>query len=117
MLMNDLSKERYISLLSDTSQEITTDEMRSAYKSFVIKIKAQNQPDEKYTTIYRMLNQTRIELVSLQLHIQYEQEGNVLKDLWLQKIIAFLDSELILFDKIFAFPELFIKKLCQWTKQ
>lgn len=73
MLMNDLLKTSLFSLLSENSQKDTTNEMKNAYENFVRKVETLNQPDGDYTTIYRLLNITRIELVSLSKHYKYEQ--------------------------------------------
>lgn len=72
MLMNDLLKESFLSLLSENSQ-VSIHEMKTAYVSFVAKTETLNQSDKNYTVVYRTLNLTRIELVSLQSHFQYEQ--------------------------------------------
>ena len=71
--MNDLTGNEFFSLLFD-SKEIEGIQIKNAYENLQNKKKL-NQPDEKYTTIYRMLNMTRIEIVSLQSHFQYEQGG------------------------------------------
>ena len=72
--MNDLTEIEFFSLLSD-SKQIEDIQIKNAYEKFTEQIAKLNQPDEKYTTIYRMLNMTRIEIVSLQSHFQYEQGG------------------------------------------
>jgi len=63
--MNDLLKERLISLLSDSSQ-VTNEEMQSAYGNFMEQVGIVSQSEKSYTEIYRMLNITRIELVFIQ---------------------------------------------------
>lgn len=71
--MNDLLETRFFNLLSENSQKITTDEMKNAYENLVRKIEELNQPDGDYAIIYRSLNMTRIEFVSLSQHYRYEQ--------------------------------------------
>lgn len=48
-------------------------EMENAYENLVRKVEELNQPDGDYTIIYRSLNMTRIEFVSLSQHYRYEQ--------------------------------------------
>ncbi|TFD96425.1 hypothetical protein E2605_09665 [Dysgonomonas capnocytophagoides] len=73
MLMNDLLKTSLFSLLSESSQKDTTNEMRQAYETFVEKVETLNQPETDYSKVFRSLNLTRIELVSLSKQIRYEQ--------------------------------------------
>lgn len=72
--MNDLTETEFFILLSERNQ-IEDIQIKNAYGKFTEQIKKLNQPDEKYATIYRMLNITRVEIVSLQSHFQYEQGG------------------------------------------
>lgn len=51
------------------------------------------------------MNPTRIEFKSLQIQILYEQR----KNLYLQKVISVIDSELVLLETIFTHPERFVK--------
>lgn len=60
------------SLLSDTSP-VTNQEIKNAYGCFVEHMKAVSQSENTYPEIYRMLNNTRIELVFLQTIYRYEQ--------------------------------------------
>lgn len=78
MLMNDLLEERFFNLLSEKSQ-VTTYEMQQAYENFVKQVETLNQSDGGYITIYRLLNLTRIELISLSRQFRYEQEKKCLK--------------------------------------
>ncbi|WP_342772996.1 hypothetical protein [Dysgonomonas capnocytophagoides] len=71
--MNDLLKTSLFSLLSESSQKDTTNEMRQAYETFVEKVETLNQPETDYSKVFRSLNLTRIELVSLSKQIRYEQ--------------------------------------------
>lgn len=73
MRMNDLLKTSFFSLLSESSQELMTKEMGTAYENFVKQVETLNQPDGDYTSIYRILNLTCIELTSLLKHYRYKQ--------------------------------------------
>ncbi|NDW08440.1 hypothetical protein D0T56_02030 [Dysgonomonas sp. 520] len=70
--MNDLLRERLISLLSDPTQ-VTNKEMQTAYGDFVEKLRTVSKSEQDYSEIFRMLNNTRIELVALQTFYQHEQ--------------------------------------------
>lgn len=70
--MNDLSQTKLFGLLSK-NLEVTAAEMQNAYGRFTEQIENLNQPENEYTAIYRELNLTRIELVSLSNHFRYEQ--------------------------------------------
>ncbi|HML65564.1 MAG TPA: hypothetical protein PKC55_12105 [Dysgonomonas sp.] len=70
--MNNLLQSELCILLNATSLELT-DKYQNAYVKFVEQLKSVNQPDKTYTTIYRMLSLTRIELQSLQIQPLYEQ--------------------------------------------
>ena len=48
--------------------------MKSAYGEFMEQIETVSQSEKTYPEIYRMLNNTRIELVFLQTFYRYEQE-------------------------------------------
>lgn len=72
ILMNDLFNMDLFSLLTESTQ-VTNDRITIAYEKFAKQIEKLNQPDEDYQTIYRRLNLTRIECVSLQSLFQYEQ--------------------------------------------
>lgn len=71
--MNDLLKSELFKRLSDSSQEVSNDEMENAYEDFVEKVKILNQSENNYTVIIRTLNLTRIELTALQTVFLYEQ--------------------------------------------
>lgn len=73
MLMNDLLKMRLFSLLSEPSQESTNKETQSAYECFMKGVVAFNQSETNYSKIFRTLNDTRIELVGIELLHRYEQ--------------------------------------------
>lgn len=70
--MNELSRERLISLLSEPTQA-TNEEMQKAYGCFMKKVETVRQSEKDYSKIYRILNATRIELVAVQTLYQYEQ--------------------------------------------
>lgn len=69
--MNEILKLKLFSLLSETSP-VTNKEMETAYEKLVNKIQSL-QSDEDYIKIFRILNMTRIELISLKAHLQYGQ--------------------------------------------
>jgi len=70
--MNELSRERLISLLSDASQ-VTNEEMQNAYGCFTEQVKTVSQSEQNYSEIFRMLNTTRIELAFLKSLYRYGQ--------------------------------------------
>lgn len=70
--MNELSRERLIGLLSEPTQ-VTNEEMQCAYGSFKKRVEALSQSEQDYSKIYRMLNNTRIELVPKQSLHRYGQ--------------------------------------------
>ena len=74
MLMNELLKMRFISILVDTSNKITNAEIQIAYDEF-IKCIDEIGNLEDYSKSFRKLNATRIELVSLKMSLLYEQGG------------------------------------------
>jgi len=71
--MNELFKERLISLLSESSQQVTNEEMTNAYGCFMEKVRAVSQSEQNYSEVFRMLNNTRIELVFIESLNRYEQ--------------------------------------------
>lgn len=81
--MNHFAKMIFFSLITEKSQEITNERMKSAYENLVTEVLTLNQSETDYQTIFRSLNLTRIEFQSLQAHILYEQgekclEGSLL---------------------------------------
>jgi hypothetical protein len=70
--MNELVKTKLFSLLSDTSP-VTNEEMQSAYECFMEQLGTVSQ-SENNSEVFRMLNITRIELVSVRTLNRYEQE-------------------------------------------
>lgn len=74
MLMNDLIKTEFFGLMTETSQEVTNEEMSNAYGNFIAHIDTISQVENDLIGIIRKLNITRIELASLLKQFQYEQE-------------------------------------------
>ena len=72
MLMNDLLQTRIFRLLSETSQEVTNQEMQNAYGEFVKQIRTVSNGND-YSTTYRILTATRIEIASLETTPLYGQ--------------------------------------------
>lgn len=72
--MNDLLKTRLSDLLFETSQEVTTEEMQNAYGEFVEQIRAMSNGND-YSTTFRILVATRIEIASLETAPLYGQGG------------------------------------------
>ena len=72
MPMNDLLQTRMFGLLFETSQEVTNEEMQNAYDEFVEQIRTVNR-DKDYSTTYRILTATRIEIASLETAPLYGQ--------------------------------------------
>jgi hypothetical protein len=64
---------RLFGLLSEPSQEVTNEQIQNAYGHFVEQVEAVSQSENNYAEIYRMLNNTRIELVFLQTLYRYGQ--------------------------------------------
>ena len=54
MLMNDLLQMRIFGLLSETSQEVSNEEMQNAYGEFVEQIRIVGDGSD-YSTVYRFL--------------------------------------------------------------
>lgn len=72
MHMNELLSMRFLRLLSEPSQEVTNEEMRNAYGEFVEQIRIVGDGTD-YSTIYRILVATRIEIASLEMTPLYGQ--------------------------------------------
>ncbi|MCE9041584.1 hypothetical protein [Parabacteroides distasonis] len=70
--MNDLLQTRLFRLLSGTSQEVTNEEMQNAYGEFVEQIRTVSNEND-YSTTYRILVATRIEIASLETAPLYGQ--------------------------------------------
>lgn len=65
MLMNVLLNMRMFRLFSETSQEVTNSEMQEAYGEFVEQIRTISNGND-YSTTYRILATTRIEIALLE---------------------------------------------------
>lgn len=65
MRMNELLNMRLFRLLSEISQKSTNEEMQNAYGDFVEQIRTVSS-DNDYSTTYRILTTTRIEIASLE---------------------------------------------------
>ncbi|WP_431422012.1 hypothetical protein [Bacteroides hominis] len=70
--MNDFTKVRIFGLLSESSQEVTNQEMQEAYGEFVEQIRTVSNGND-YSTTYRLLVATRIEIASLETTPLYGQ--------------------------------------------
>ncbi|MBW9277318.1 hypothetical protein [Bacteroides fragilis] len=70
--MNDFTKARIFGLLSESSQEVTNQEMQEAYGEFVEQIRTVSNGND-YSTTYRLLVATRIEIASLETTPLYGQ--------------------------------------------
>lgn len=70
--MNYLLQTRIFRLLSDTSQEVTNEEMQEAYGEFIEQIRTVSNEND-YSTTYRILVATRIEIASLETAPLYGQ--------------------------------------------
>lgn len=65
--MNYLLQTRIFGLSSETSQEVTNEEMKNAYSEFLEHIENVSNGTD-YSVIYRTLTATRIEIASLKYH-------------------------------------------------
>ena len=72
MLMNDLLQMRIFGLLSEASQEVNNEELQNAYGEFVEQIRTVSNEND-YSTTYRILVATRIEIASLEIAPLYGQ--------------------------------------------
>ena len=70
--MNELLGMRFLRLLSESSQEVTNEKMQDAYGEFVEQIRIVGDGND-YSTIYRILTATRIEIASLETAPVYGQ--------------------------------------------
>lgn len=70
--MNELLGMRFLRLLSESSQEVTNEKMQDAYGEFVEQIRIVGDGND-YSTIYRILTATRIEITSLETAPLYGQ--------------------------------------------
>lgn len=70
--MNELLGMRFLRLLSESLQEVTNEKMQDAYGEFVEQIRIVGDGND-YSTIYRILTATRIEIASLETAPLYGQ--------------------------------------------
>ena len=70
--MNELLGMRFLRLLSESSQEVTNEKMQDAYGEFVEQIRIVGDGND-YSTIYRILTATRIEIAPLETAPLYGQ--------------------------------------------
>lgn len=70
--MYDLLETKFFSLLADTSQEVTNEEMQNAYGKFIEQIRMVSNGND-YSTTYRILVATRIEIASFETAPLYGQ--------------------------------------------
>jgi hypothetical protein len=63
--MDEFVNMGFFSLLSESSQKVSNEEMRSAYGNFMEQLRTVSQSEQNYSEIFRMLNITRVELVFL----------------------------------------------------
>ena len=70
--MNDLLQTRMFKLLFEPTQEVTNEEMQNAYGEFVEQIRTVSNGND-YSTTYRILTATRIEIASLETTPLYGQ--------------------------------------------
>ena len=87
--MNDLMKMRIFGLLSGTSQQVSNEEMQEVYDEFIEQIRTVSYGND-YSTTYRILVVTRIEIASLETSPLHGQGENALKKLFLQKTLGTL---------------------------
>lgn len=71
--MENLVNMRLFSLLANSSQEVTNEEMQNAYGDFVVQVTALDRFAPNPSEVFRTLNNTRIELVFLQSLDRYGQ--------------------------------------------
>lgn len=71
--MSDLLKERLFSLLTESSQKVINEEIQNAYGCFMKRVETVSQSEKDYSKIFRMLNITRAELVSIESLCRHEQ--------------------------------------------
>ena len=72
--MNALVKTEFFILMNENSQEITNEEMQNAYGEFVEQIRTVSNGND-YSTTYRILVATRIEIASLETTPLYGMGG------------------------------------------
>jgi len=71
--MNEILNTRLLTLLSESSQGVTNEEMQNAYGCFMEQVGIVSQSELDYSEIFRMLNITRIEIAFIESFYLYEQ--------------------------------------------
>ena len=86
--MNKILRTELFNLLIEKSkEEVNNNVMQNAYDEFIEKIRDISNEND-YSTIYRILVATRIEIASLETSPLYGQGENALKKLFLQKTLG-----------------------------
>ena len=70
--MNDLLRVRLIGILSEPLQ-VANEEIQTAYGCFAEHLRIVSQSEQNYSKIFRILNITRVELVSIESLYQHGQ--------------------------------------------
>ncbi len=70
--MEKIINTKLLSLLTETSS-VANQEMEDAYECFTEQMKAVSQSENNYSEVFRILNNTRVELVFLQSLYRYEE--------------------------------------------
>lgn len=77
--MNDLLQMRLFCLLTQHSKQSTNEEIVNAYGCFMEQVKIVSQSENLFSEVYRMLNNTRVELLFIESLYRHEQEKKCLK--------------------------------------
>ena len=86
--MNKLLRTELFNLLIEKSkEEVNNNVMQNAYDEFIERIRDISNEND-YSTTYRILVATRIEIASLETSPLYGQGENALKKLFLQKTLG-----------------------------
>jgi len=70
--MNHLLETKLFNLLIEPSQ-VTKEKMQNAYGNFMEQLRIVSQSEQNYSKVFRILNNTRIELVFIESLYRYEQ--------------------------------------------
>jgi hypothetical protein len=71
--MEILTSERFFSLMTE-NLTVTNSEIKCVYEEFIAQVVILNESENDNRQIYRILNNTRIELVFIESLYRYEQE-------------------------------------------
>lgn len=102
--MNNLLEIELLNLLNE-DRSVSNHEMKLAYGNFLTQVKAIIQSEVDFSKIFRILNLTRIEFRILQEQILYGEGKSVLKNVYLQKAVWYLEAEIELTKLIFSQSE------------